>query len=195
MGRGEWETLGAAFAFTFQIILLERPKYRSNRALPVTVLMFLGFALWSAPVAMVAAPQWGDLAKVVATPPTLALLAVLTLACTVFAYGIMNWWQPKVSATEAGLIYCIEPVCAAAYALVLPGLLSRWIGVEYANESLTSTLVTGGILITAANFMLQLRWPSPPPVPAAPGPDFPGPGEDPDSDSASPPPPMAKLDP
>lgn len=158
MGRGEWETLGAAAAFTFQIILLERPRYRENRAMPVTLLMFLGFAAWSAPVAVMAAPQMGDLWRVVASPAAVAHLGVLALACTVFAYGIMNLWQPKVSATEAGLIYCIEPVCAAVYALFLPGILSRWTGVSYPNEILTSTLISGGLLITAANVLLQIKW-------------------------------------
>ncbi len=157
MGRGEWETLASALAFTVQIILLERPRYRKNRAMPVTLLMFMGFAAWSAPVALLAAPRISDLWRVVAAPAPLAHLAVLALACTVFAYGIMNLWQPRVSATEAGLIYCIEPVCAACYALFLPALLSRWTGVAYDNETLTVTLVTGGLLITAANVLLQLN--------------------------------------
>ena len=164
MGRGEWETLGAAAAFTIQIILLERPRYRENRAMPVTLLMFLGFAAWSAPVAVMAAPQLGDLWRVVASPAAVAHLGVLALACTVFAYGIMNLWQPKVSATEAGLIYCIEPVCAAVYALFLPGILSRWTDVSYPNEILTSTLISGGLLITAANVLLQIKW-NPKPLP------------------------------
>ena len=167
MGRGEWETLGAAAAFTLQIILLERPRYRVNRAMPVTLLMFLGFAAWSAPVAVMAAPQLGDLWRVVASPAAVAHLGVLALACTVFAYGIMNLWQPKVSATEAGLIYCIEPVCAAVYALFLPGILSRWTGVSYPNEILTSTLISGGLLITAANVLLQIKW-NPKPLPPDP---------------------------
>ncbi|MDB6071947.1 MAG: protein of unknown function transrane [Verrucomicrobiales bacterium] len=169
MGRGEWETMGAALTFTFQIILLERPRYSENRAMPVTALMFMGFAVWSAPVALGAAPEFMDLWRVVATPAAVAHLALLALACTVFAYGVMNVWQPKVSATEAGLIYCIEPVCAAVYALFLPGLLSGWTGVSYPNEVLTSTLVTGGLLITAANILLQAKW-KPRPV-AAPAPE------------------------
>ena len=167
MGRGEWETLGAAAAFTIQIILLERPRYRENRAMPVTLLMFLGFVAWSAPVAVAAAPQAGDLWRVVASPAAVAHLGVLALACTVFAYAIMNLWQPKVSATEAGLIYCIEPVCAAVYALFLPGILSRWTGVSYPNEILTSTLISGGLLITAANVLLQIKG-TPKPLPPDP---------------------------
>ena len=158
MGRGEWETLAAAMIFTIQIILLERPAYRENRAMPVTLLMFFGFSAWSAPVAVLAAPQLADLWRVVATPAAMAHLSMLALVCTVFSYSVMNLWQPKVSATEAGLIYCIEPVCAALYALFLPGILSGWTGVAYPDEILTTTLITGGLLITAANVLLQIRW-------------------------------------
>lgn len=157
MGRGEWETLASSLVFTFQILLLEQPRYQKNRTLPVTLLMFLGFALWSLPLAVWTAPQAGDLWRAIASPVAFAHLAVLALACTVFAYGIMNHWQPKVSATEAGLIYCVEPVCTALYALFLPGLLSLWTGVAYPNETVTPTLVTGGLLITAANILLQLN--------------------------------------
>jgi drug/metabolite transporter (DMT)-like permease len=163
IGRGEWETLAAAGTFTFQIILLERPRYQKNRPMPVTVLMFAGFAAWSAPVAVSNAPQLADLWHVLAAPSVLGLLTVLALACTVFAYGIMNLWQPKVTATEAGLIYCIEPVCAAFYALFLPGLFSLWTQVSYANEALTPTLISGGLLITLANVLLQLKFSKPPP--------------------------------
>lgn len=157
MGRGEWETLASSLAFTFQIILLERPQFRQNRMLPVTLLMFLGFALWSAPVAILAAPKLADLLTVIAAPGAFGHLTILAVACTVFAYGIMNAWQPHVSATEAGLIYCIEPVCTAVYALFLPGLLSLWTGVPYANETVTATLLTGGTLITAANLLTQWK--------------------------------------
>jgi len=158
MGRGEWETLGCALASTVWIVLLEQPRYAKNRVMPVTLLMFFGFAVWSAPVAVLAAPQVADLLRVVASPIAVAQLSVLSLLCTAFAYGCMNLWQPKVSATEAGLIYCIEPVCAASFSLFLPEILSRWTGVPYPNESLTGALLAGAILITGANVFLQITW-------------------------------------
>lgn len=159
MGRGELETLASAVMFTVQIILLERPAYRENRMIPVSVLMFAGFALWALPVSVAAAPRAEDLFHVLQSGHVWALLAVLTVACTVFAYGVMNVWQPHVSAAEAGVIYCVEPVFAAFYALFLPGALSLWASVDYPNETLTATLLTGGLLITGANVMLQARTP------------------------------------
>jgi drug/metabolite transporter (DMT)-like permease len=156
MGRGEWETLGAALAFTFQIILLERPVYASNRPLPVTALMFAGFAAWSLPVALATAPHPQALLEVWSSAAAVAHLVVLAVVCTVLAYGLMTTWQPKISATEAGLIYCFEPVCASFYALFLPAWLATATGVAYANETLTTSLVVGGLLITLANVILQI---------------------------------------
>jgi len=56
---------------------------------------------------------------------------MLTVVCTLAAYGIMNAWQPKISATEAGLIYCVEPIFGSAMALFLPAIFSRWAGIDY----------------------------------------------------------------
>ncbi len=159
MGRGEWETLAAAVCFTFQIILLERPAFAGNRPLPVTALMFLGFAAWSLPVALATAPSARALVTVWASPAALTHLAVLAAVCSVLAFGLMVTWQPKIPATEAGLIYSFEPVCASLFALFLPAWLSGWTGVPYANESLTASLVAGGLLITLANILLQWRGP------------------------------------
>jgi drug/metabolite transporter (DMT)-like permease len=168
MGRGEWETLGAALCFTFQIILLERPAYAKNRPLPVTMIMFLGFALWALPLALATAPHPRALLAVWSTPHAFAHLAVLAVVCSVLAYGLMIAWQPKIPATEAGLIYCFEPVCASVFALFLPAWLSTWTGVPYANESLTTSLLAGGALITLANLLIQFGGSSAPPVDASP---------------------------
>jgi len=168
LGRGEWETLGAALCFTFQIILLERPAYRANRPLPVTALMFLGFAGWALPVSLATAPHPSALVQVWATPASLVHLLILAVVCSVLAYGLMIAWQPKIPATEAGLIYCFEPVCASLFALFLPGWLSGWTGVPYANETLTASLLAGGLLITLANVLLQFGGAAAP-AEAAPG--------------------------
>jgi hypothetical protein len=69
----------------------------------------------------------------------------------------MNYWQRRVTATEAGLIYCAEPVIASALALFLPALFSVWTNISYANETLTARLLIGGGLITVANILLQKR--------------------------------------
>ena len=66
-----------------------------------------------------------------------------------------------ITPTEAGLIYCLEPVFTAALALFLPAMLSGWGGFDYPNETATFALLAGGGLITVANVLIQLRPPSP----------------------------------
>jgi hypothetical protein len=72
----------------------------------------------------------------------------------------MNAWQPKITATEAGLIYCVEPIFASVMALFLPAVFSAWAGINYPNELATWTLLVGGGLVTLANVILQLRPPA-----------------------------------
>jgi len=78
--------------------------------------------------------------------------------CTLGAFMVMNVWQRHVTATEAGLIYCSEPVFASLLALFLPAIFSSWANIHYANEILTLRLLVGGGLITAANVLLQSPW-------------------------------------
>jgi len=156
LGRGEWETMIAALFFTVQILLLERPAWRANRMIPVSVLMFFGFVVCALPVVLIACPAPGAITAVYQKPQEFVLMGVIILFCTVYAYTAMNRWQPHVSATEAGLIYCLEPVFTALYVLFLPAMLAAWTGVPYANETLTMVTIVGGGLITLANVLLQL---------------------------------------
>lgn len=158
LGRGEYETLLASVLFTGQILALEQPRYAGNRAARFTTVMFLAMAALCLPVVALTAPSLVACGQVFATTPTLALLAVLVFFCTLGAYNFMNTWQPHVSATEAGLIYCLEPVLASVLALWVPGWLSRWTGVDYPDEVLTTRLLVGGGLITVANILLQSPW-------------------------------------
>jgi drug/metabolite transporter (DMT)-like permease len=92
-----------------------------------------------------------------ASPAACGFLGILIVICTLGAYLLMNYWQRRVTATEAGLIYCSEPVIASALALFLPAIFSGWANISYANETLTARLLIGGGLITAANVLLQKR--------------------------------------
>jgi len=160
LGRGEVETLLCSLLFMGQILWLDHPSFAGNRGLPVTLVMFglssvlfAGFGFWAMPsLGMWAAPftSW----------PWLGLTALLTVLSTVTTYLIMNAWQPKISPTEAGLLYCFEPIFGSLLALCLPALFSRWAGIDYANEHLTVNLLIGGGLITAANLLIQ--WKPPP---------------------------------
>ena len=163
LGRGEIETLAAAFLFTFQILALEDPRHQRNRGLSVTFVMFLGIAILLLPPTLLTAPSLATCFTAGGSMQAFVLIGSLALFCSVGAYLIMNIWQPRVSATEAGLIYTVEPVFTAAFVLFLPALLGRFIGSRYDNESLSSTLLIGGSLIAAANLIMQ--WKRPPHLP------------------------------
>jgi drug/metabolite transporter (DMT)-like permease len=159
IGRGELETLVAACFFTMQILTLEHPDFRANRGLPVTFLMCAGIAALMLPAAAVTAPELGMLVTAGASWATFALVAVLAVFSSVGAYLLMNVWQPRISATEAGLIYTTEPVFTAAYVLFLPTWIASVVGTGYPNERLTVAMATGGGLILAANLLMQLKRP------------------------------------
>jgi drug/metabolite transporter (DMT)-like permease len=157
MGRGEAETILAAIFFAGQILLLERARYAVNHVMHFTVVMFLGMALLLIPCALVTAPAPQSISRAYSSSSVWIVMGALILFCTLGAYLLMNRWQRFVTATEAGLIYCVEPVAASLFALFLPGVLSRLTGVEYPNEVVTWRLLVGGALITAANALIQIE--------------------------------------
>ncbi len=158
LGRGEIETLIASLLFTGQILLLENPRYSANRPVHFSTVMFLAMALFSLPLVWATAPNAAACLRAYASPAACGFMAALVIICTLLGYLIMNRWQRRVSATEAGLIYCIEPVCASVMALFLPAVFSAWAAINYPDELLTTRLLIGGALVTAANLLLQSRW-------------------------------------
>lgn len=166
LGRGEAETLVSSVFFMWQIFVLGDPRQAGNRPLPVSTVMFATEGLLFVGLACGTAASPADLLVPWTSGSWLLFTAGLTVFCTLGAFVLMVRWQPMITATEAGLLYCFEPVFASVMALFLPALFSRWAGFDYANETLTWQLLAGGGLITLANVLLQL---SPPPRPA-PGP-------------------------
>ncbi len=155
LGRGEWETLLCSVFFTGQIVWVGRRKYAGNRPGPVTLVMFAVQAAAFAVLAAATAPSAGALLVPWESPRWDALTLALTLVCTIGAFTIMTRWQPRITATEAGLIYCVEPIFASVFALFLPAMLSAGTAVAYANERATASLLVGGGLITLANILIQ----------------------------------------
>lgn len=159
LGRGEAETLLSSVFFMGQILLLEDKRYAGNRVRPVTTLMFATQALALGGFAAATAPSAGALLVPWTSGAWLTFTVILTVLCTIAAFLLMNRFQPAITATEAGLIYCTEPIFTSALALFLPALLASWGGFDYPNETLTWRLLLGGGLITAANLLLQFRPP------------------------------------
>ena len=153
-GAGELVILLSAVFFAGQIVWVERPIFAENRALLVTMLMF---ALLAAMFTTGYAGQGGDIAtlkRLFEPAPVWQMFLALLFLCTIFTFLIMNCWQRWVSASEAGIIYCIEPVIAAILCGFLPGWISRFASISYPNEPLTWTLFVGGSLIVGATILV-----------------------------------------
>jgi drug/metabolite transporter (DMT)-like permease len=164
LGRGEIETLLCSLLFMGQILWLDHPGFAGNRSLPVTLVMVALSSVVFIGLGCLTMPSLGMWVAPLTSVPWLVLTLILTLLATVTTYLIMNAWQPKISSTEAGLLYCFEPIFGSLLALCLPAIFSRWSGIDYANEHLTQNLLIGGGLITAANLLIQWK----PPVPRSP---------------------------
>jgi drug/metabolite transporter (DMT)-like permease len=159
LGRGEWETLASSLFFMGQILWLEKKSFGANRPERLTLVMFATEAAIFGVLALATMPGPAALAIPWTSPTWIGLTASLTVFCTIGAFSLMNAWQPKISATEAGLIYCVEPIFGSLMALFLPAWFSRWGSIDYPNEHLTWTLIVGGGLITLANLLIQLKPP------------------------------------
>jgi drug/metabolite transporter (DMT)-like permease len=159
IGRGELETLIASTIFTGQILWLQRPKFAVNNVNHFTLVMFVVTALVCLPVALMTGGSVGPWVQSYSTLPMTAFTVILAVACTLGGYLLMNYWQPRVTATQAGLLYCLEPIFASLFAMFLPGWFSTMSGISYPNEQIGWRLLIGGSLITVANVLMQLRPP------------------------------------
>jgi drug/metabolite transporter (DMT)-like permease len=153
LGRGELETIAAAAFFAGQILWLGRPQFAANNVNHFSLIMFSVMVLVCLPVAVLTTAQPIHWLRAWASPAALAFLAILVFPCTFGAYMLMNHWQRHVTPTQAGLIYCCEPVFASVFAICLPEIFSRWAAVDYPNERITFHLLVGGVFITLANIL------------------------------------------
>lgn len=156
-GRGEVETLLSSGFFMVQILMMSGPEFAACRSSRVTLVWFAVEAVLFSALALATAPSPAALLVPWASPPWLGCTLLLAGFCTVGAFLIMARWQPRVTPTQAGLMYCFEPIFGSVFALFLPALFSRWAGISYGNEVATASLLVGGGLITVANAVIQLQ--------------------------------------
>lgn len=156
LGRGEWETLLGSAIFAAQILWLERKEFISAKPGYSTLIMFSTIAGIFSLFGLFQAGSAKDFQDVWRAPGFSWLILLLALFCTLTAYGLMNVWQRYVTATEAGLIYCAEPIFATVFAIVFPPWLSQLAKIDYTPETLTANLLIGGSAITLANICFHL---------------------------------------
>ena len=156
-------TIGAVF-FAGQLILVDYYGKRLDAA-ALTPGMFASTAVLAAITFVSLRPltpesSSGSWLALTAEPRFWSLILVLSVVSSVLAFGLMNSYQHYVSASQAGVIYTLEPVVAASAAMILPGLLSARVGVHYPNEQMVMPMLLGGGLIVLAN--LISLWPRSP---------------------------------
>jgi drug/metabolite transporter (DMT)-like permease len=154
LAAGELIILASTIFIAFQIVWVERPRYAANRAGLVTLLMFTLMGVFFALLFPFLGGTARDAGRLFGAPSLAVLMLATVFFCTVINFYIMNKWQRWISATEAGLIYCLEPVIATILASFLPGWISLIANVSYLNETLSWTLLAGGALIVAATVLV-----------------------------------------
>jgi drug/metabolite transporter (DMT)-like permease len=148
LGVGELLGIGCAIVFAWHLPLVNsaapaETPYRMAAAQFATV----GVACWVATLICVAAIgvthfEWSVLVHRDVWLNVILLVAFPTLV----SFGLANIYQPRVEPVRAVLIYLLEPVFAAGFAWIWNGRL------------MTSGMIAGGMLILAANAMVEL-WP------------------------------------
>jgi drug/metabolite transporter (DMT)-like permease len=156
IGRGECETLLSTVFFTGQILVLDAPRFFRNRTKMVSSVMFLGTALAFAIVSILSNRSFDSYKIVAGIGQQFYLIAILVVFCTLLSFNLMNRCQKYIPASEAALIYTLEPVSTSLFATFLPFCLSALVGIEYANEQLSLSLLIGGGLILSANLVMQI---------------------------------------
>ena len=178
MGRGELETLLSTVFFTVQILVLDAPQFFRNRTKMVSSMMFITTGLVFAIVSILSNLSFDSYKVAAGIGQQFYLIAILVIFCTLLAFNLMNRCQKYIPASEAALIYTLEPVSTSLFATFLPICLSALVGVEYDNERLSMSLLIGGGLILFANLVMQIWGHTP--VPHAgetPAPTTPHPGD------------------
>ena len=110
--------LGSLFVMA-HVLWRERREFAGDRVLPMTAVRFLALGAVFGAAAWALAPEPAALLALAGSPAWQGLTLTLTVACTLFCFVVMNACQPRITATEAGLIYTLEPVSASALALFL----------------------------------------------------------------------------
>ncbi len=151
-GKGEMFGLGCSIAFSFFIISLNLASKGEN-VWRISAGQFIVAGLIAAVVCAISAAYDG---AAIGPSREWAILrdadvwwryAVLTIFTTAVAFGLMNYFQPRIDPTHAALIYLMEPVVAAAFAMFVVG------------RRLESIAWVGAILILAANVIVELLSP------------------------------------
>ncbi|TBR40279.1 MULTISPECIES: DMT family transporter [Dyella] len=137
LGFGVWITLASAVLYAMHIVglgLWSRP----GSAFALSTVQMIAISV----ICMLATLPHGPMLP----PDGKAWLAVIymALAAGAGAMLVQTWAQAHLSATRAAIVMTLEPVFAAAFAVMFGG------------EGLTWRMIVGGVLVLAAMYLVEL---------------------------------------
>ena len=156
IGRGELETLISTLFFTGQILVLDARRFFKNRTNMVSSVMFLITGTVFGLLMILTNHSVNSYRIAAGISGQFSLIAILVTFCTLLSFNLMNRCQKYIPASEAALIYTMEPVSTSLIATFLPFWLSRLVDIRYENEPISLSLLVGGGLILAANLIMQV---------------------------------------
>jgi drug/metabolite transporter (DMT)-like permease len=147
--RGDSETLACSVLCGLQIVLTGRFSRRSNGWVLAVTQLTVAALLSVAITACLPAPNgFQGMARVLARPEVWVSLLYLGLLATALAFCLMTTLQAHLSATEAAILYTLEPLFTALLAM------SGW--VPGIREHLSPLQLAGGAIIVSAMILAEL---------------------------------------
>jgi len=143
LGKSEILTLLCAVAFAFQI-QMTNVITRSHSPEAISFVQF-GCAVVFSGITMLAmgvAPA--AVVRSIGERHVAWTVLYTAVACSVVAMGVLNRYQRDISATRASVLYMLEPVFAAGFAMVFTG------------EAMTPRKIVGGAIILGGNLLCEL---------------------------------------
>lgn len=157
IGSGELAVMTGAVFFSFMLFSINWPGFAANRPERATAGMFALEAVAFALLCPLLQQSPGSTLAPLHSPEWVGLIIAAAVIASAGPFILVTRWQRFMPATEAGLIYSLGPVFSALTGLFLPALIAGATQVVYPNEALTTALVGGGVLIFAANALVQLK--------------------------------------
>ena len=143
MGRSEILTLLCAIAFAFQI-QLTNVVTKSHSPEAMSFVQFSCAVLLSGVTIVAMGVPPGAVVRSLREPHVAWTVVYTAVACSVVAIGVLNRYQRDISATRASVLYMMEPVFAAFFALLFTG------------EAMTARKWIGGGVIVGGNLLCEV---------------------------------------
>jgi len=143
LGRSELLTLLCAVAFAFQI-QMTNVITRSHSPEAISFVQFGCAVLFSGVTMLVMGVEPAAVVRSLGERHVAWTVLYTAVACSIVAMGVLNRYQRDISATRASVLYMLEPMFAAVFALLFTG------------EAMTPRKIVGGAIILGGNLLCEL---------------------------------------